>query len=164
MNFPQPGDYGLTTQGTWVSAWVNLGQALLGDGSRFTHAFVVVSETEAVEAWSTGARRVLLSRYEGKSLTYSHLDLTPEQREVIVATASSLIGTPYSFFDYFSLALQHWNVRPKQVEEYIANCGHMVCSQLVDFCHLSAGVHLFDDNRLPQDVTPGDLLYLLLDC
>jgi hypothetical protein len=47
------------------------------------------------------------------------------------------------------------------VTDFIADSGHLICSQLVDLCYLRAGAHLFDDGRLPGDVTPGDLWKLL---
>jgi hypothetical protein len=47
------------------------------------------------------------------------------------------------------------------VRDFVADEGHLICSQLVDEAYLRAGVHLFDDGRLPGDVTPGDLWWLL---
>ena len=37
----------------------------------------------------------------------------------------------------------------------------MICSQLVDEAYARAGVQLFDDGRLPGDVTPADLYGLI---
>lgn len=159
---PREGELGLTTMGSWISWWVVLGQALLGDASRYTHAFVVTSETELVEAWSSGARPNELSAYAGHPLLFSALDLTDQQRRDVVAHAKSLEGTPYSFLDYLSLALLHWGIRPGWLTDYVKNSGHMICSQLVDEAFRRAGVHLFTDGRLPQDVTPGALFYVLL--
>jgi hypothetical protein len=36
-----------------------------------------------------------------------------------------------------------------------------MCSQLVDLSYHEAGVELFDDGRIPGDVSPGDLLDLI---
>lgn len=155
---PQPGDFGLTTIGGFTGWWVNIGQAMIGDSSRYTHAFIVVDEHNVVEAMPGGARTGSLDRYNGRAV-FSDQDLTPAQRTAIVNAAIARIGTPYSFLDYLSLALLHWGVRPKWLKNYIKNKGHQICSQLVDDCYLEAGVHLFDDGRLPQDVTPGDLTY-----
>lgn len=160
---PQPGDFGLTSFGTWASWWIVLGQALLGDPSRFTHAFVVVDDNCVVEAWSSGARLEPLSRYDNLPTAYSNLPLTAAQRNAIVAAAHGYVGTGYSFLDYLALALDHWHIRPKWLKAYIADSGHMICSQLVDQCYQDAGVQLFDDGRDASDVTPGDLTYVLVN-
>ena len=39
----------------------------------------------------------------------------------------------------------------------------MICSQLVDYCYLMAGVHLFNDGRWPGYVTPEDLANVIAD-
>ncbi len=39
----------------------------------------------------------------------------------------------------------------------------LICSQLVDEAYRLADIHLFNDGRLPQLVSPGDLLVLIQD-
>jgi hypothetical protein len=53
-------------------------------------------------------------------------------------------------------------MRPQWLKSYVANSRHMICSQLVDQVYFAAGVHLFDDGRIDGDVTPADLVNLLL--
>jgi hypothetical protein len=91
------------------------------------------------------------------------LRLNDYERHVIASTGFSLIDTPYSFLDYASIALAAFHIRPRVVRDFVANSDHMICSQLVDFAYDMAGVHLFDDGRIPGDVTPGDLYRLLAD-
>lgn len=103
--------------------------------------------------------------------------------------ARAMIGTPYSFADYAALAFKHWDERhkkfkltPEWLKDYIARetCAgypkHAICSQLADAaisraledlkaCDMASDdvyYHVFDDGRLPQDVTPGALFAQLL--
>lgn len=154
------GDIGLTTIGGVLGFFVSLGQHLAGDSSRYTHAFIVLDDETVLAAQPGGARVDKLSDYKNKSV-YIQLDLTNEQREAIVVEARSLEGLPYSFLDYLALSLARLGFKPKWLKNYIANTGHMICSQLVDEVYRRVGLHLFNDNRLPQEVTPGDLLYVL---
>lgn len=162
-NNPRPGDFGLSVLTGPAGWWVNLGQALTGDSSRFTHAFVVLDDNTVMEAMPGGARIAPLSSYDNQSVVYSRFDLTDFQRENVVISARSLEGTPYSFLDYGSLAMLHFEVRPESVRKRVADSGHMICSQLVDETYLRSGLHLFDDGRYAGDVTPGDLSYVILE-
>ena len=75
------------------------------------------------------------------------------------ARARELVGTPYSFLDYLSLALLHAGFRKwgSWARNRVTSSGHMICSQLVDAALTDTGFHVFEDGRLPQDVTPGAL-------
>lgn len=157
------GDYGLTQISGLVGLFVGLGQVLIGDGSRFTHAFLIVDAELglAVEARPSGARVVhYRTQYGDREKVYSHLELTDQQRAHIVAAAESMVGRKYNWLDYLALTLAHWGVRPGWVVRRIETTTRLICSQLVDEAYRQAGVHLFDDGRLPQDVTPGDLTYV----
>lgn len=70
---------------------------------------------------------------------------------------TELVGVPYSFLDYLSLTLLHLGLPRRLTARRVTDSGHMICSQLVDTVLCRAGYHLFDDGRLPQDVTPGAL-------
>lgn len=159
------GQFGLSTISGRAGWWVGLGQFLIGDASRFSHAFVCVGNGEVVEAMPGGADLTPLSYYtEGPKAAvtvFSDLDLTDDQRITIAATARALINTPYNFLDYLVIALDHWGIRPKRLRKYMADRGHLICSQLVDLCFLRAGVHLFEGVD-PGDVSPGDLADYLI--
>lgn len=159
----KPGDYGLTTIGGVTGFFVNIGQALLNDSSRFTHAFIVLDDGNVLEAMPGGAQINPLSKHIKKPVIYSSIDLTDAQRNSILMAARKLKGTPYSFIDYFALALHNFGLHPAWMKKRIGDSGHMICSQLVDEVYLRAGVHLFDDGRWPGFVTPGDLMYVILD-
>lgn len=177
-----PGMFGLSVIGGKVGRLVAAGQALTGDGSRYTHAFMIVDNDEIVEAMPDGARIYPLAKrvddVGGIVITdapvqsalhtfdYYYSD-RPEWRQVyednlraaIVAEARGLEGTPYNFPDYFYLALCHFGLRAKWLERRINDSGKLICSQLVDEVYRRCGIHLFNDGRLAQDVTPGDLDY-----
>jgi len=138
---------------------VSIGQAIIGDGCRFTHAWIYVGDGDALEAMPGGARARPYA--PGYGPIY-RLPLTTEQRASVALYARQLIGRPYSFADYAALALHHRAPRARitaWVRRYVTDSGHMICSQLVDYVLCRSGYHVFDDGRLPQDVTPGDLYY-----
>jgi hypothetical protein len=168
----RPGDVGFYTIAGRVGGAVSLGQALLRDECRFTHAFMVIdtpmAETEdpfqplrCVEAMPRGARIAPLDGRFGPGYGYVRLPLSDEQREAVTPLALDLVGTPYSFADYVALALWEYGwTRPlggAALRRYVSTSKRMICSQLVDFVLCEAGFHLFTDGRLPQDVTPGQL-------
>lgn len=155
----RPGDVVFSTISGRVGWWVNLGQALLRDSCRWTHARIVVDGGMWVEAMPTGARIRPVDLLSGP-LAIARLPLTTPQRYELDRVARDLIGTPYGFSDYLALAAWEWNLPGRQaLRRYVSSSGRMICSQLVDHALCEAGFHLFDDGRLPQDVTPGDLFY-----
>jgi uncharacterized protein YycO len=158
---PKPGDFGLTKIGGILGFFVSLGQHLAGDSSKYTHAFIVLDNEYIIAAQPGGARLDKLIDYKNKAI-YSNLDLTPQQRSAIVDHARGCEGIPYSYLDYLAIALARFGIKPKWLKKFIANKGHMICSQMVDEAYRKAGIHLFKDDRLPQEVTPGDLLYVLV--
>lgn len=159
---PKPGDFGLVRIKGIVGAFVMLGQWFNGDRSQWTHAFLLLDDDTVIEAMPRGAQIVPLSRYAGREIRWSSdIPLTPEQRRDIVQAGRDLEGTPYSFADYAALFFERIGIGFGLTRKYVRNTGHMICSQLVDEVYRRAGVHLFTDGRLPQDVTPGDLDILL---
>ncbi|WP_406324071.1 hypothetical protein [Streptomyces niveus] len=162
MTSPLPGDFCLTKISGVTGRLVAAGQALIGDAAPVQHAFVYVGGGRIVQAMPGGAELIKLDDASVPIVWSSgHFALTSVQRVTIAGEALSLVGTPYSYLDYASLGLAHFRVRPAWVRDYVASTGHLICSQLVDEVYLRAGVHLFDDGRLPGDVTPGDLYKLL---
>lgn len=173
----KPGDLGFTRITGFTGWWINLGQALTGDSSRFTHAFVVLDDDTLIEAMPNGARFAPLDREYDTDVMYARLPLTDDQRALVVKTARDLMARPggikYSFFDYVYLALRHWGFKANWLKRKIQQFGHQICSQLADYLVNGggtydkkgnwtpnpAGFQLFDDGRLPMDVTPGDLVY-----
>lgn len=154
-----PGDVGFSTIGGRTGLLVSVGQAVIGDACRYTHAWIVLGGGMVLEAMPAGAR---LRPYVPDSGPVFRLRLTPAQSEGVIVHGYKMPGTPYSFMDYAALALHHAAPESgltRRVRQYVKDSGHMICSQLVDHVLTEAGYHLFDDGRMPQDVTPGDLYY-----
>lgn len=161
---PQPGDIGFGVISGGVGAFVALGQLLLRDACRYTHAFVVTGEDEVIEAMPRGARFApLAGRNVPGQYRYARLPMTQQQREAFIVTSLSCYGVRYGFSTYAYLAGVQWGLPSKLMRKYVSSNRRMICSQLVDQALTDAGIHLFDDGRIPQDVTPGDLFYQLQD-
>lgn len=160
--YPQPGDFALTKIAGITGAFISAGQALVGDAAPVQHALVYVGNGEIVQAMPGGAELIPLEDANEPVIWSSgRILLSAAERMAVCLAARGLVGTPYSFLDYGSIALAHYRIRPRWVRDFVADSGHLICSQLVDEAYLRAGVHLFDDGRLPGDVTPGDLWRLL---
>lgn len=171
----RPGEIGLTWISGWTGFWVSLGQWLAGDGGLWpwrrykkrlprgypTHVFLVLDDGTIIEAQPGGARIGSLSRYAKRQVLYSRLPLTMEQRSQVTEVASTYKDVPYNFLAYVYLALWRVHIRPDWLRRKVQDSGNMICSQLVDKILEQVGMNLFTDNRLNQDVTPGDIYSLL---
>lgn len=159
----KPGDLGFTRITGFTGWWITIAQAMTGDASRFTHVFVVLDDDTIIEAMPAGARYAPLDRVYKTDVMYARLPLSEEQRAGVVQEARRLMerkgGIKYSFADYLALALLHWGIKPRLLRSYIADSGRMICSQLADYLISKTGFKLFDDGRLSQDVSPGDLVH-----
>jgi hypothetical protein len=154
------GDFGVTAVPGDAGRWIRIGQWLNGDGYYdYEHAFVVVDDHRCVEARPSGAGYRELSAYPNAA----YYTCPEDKREAVASAAIGLIGTPYSWEDYYALAAVrlHLDLIARPLRKYVADSGHMICSQLVDEAYARAGVQLFNDGRLPGDVTPGDLYGLI---
>jgi hypothetical protein len=170
---PQPGDFACLPMGGTSGKLITLGEWLNGDGfSVYDHAEVYVGMPDenakygyTMGAYPEGAHLVPLpekfSSTDGYLWSTGKLDISDAQRGLIVATAMACKGIPYSWLDYFALAAHRLHVPFPRAKEIITSSESMICSQLVDYCYMQAGVHLFRDGRLPGDVTPADLANLL---
>lgn len=184
--FPPPGSFGLSRIGGLTGKLIAAGQAFSGDGSRFTHAFVVLDDQWVIEAMPGGARLApLADRLNHAEVVFSDKPIqdylerwkagfeaeTPDptdreklydwveesKRQDVVWNARRLEGTGYGYLQYLALGLVALGFSPKWLERYVASKGRMICSQMVDEVYRRVGIQLFDDGRLPQQVTPGDL-------
>jgi len=153
---PLPGDIGLTKIGGLAGAFVNFGQWFV-----VQHALVYVGDGKVVQAMPSGAELINLEDASPVVMwSTDRINLSTEERFRISVEALSLVGTPYSFLDYVSIALERLGVRPRLVRDYVAATGHLICSQLVVLAYERASINLFP-GTFPGDVTPGDLYKLL---
>jgi hypothetical protein len=186
---PKPGDFFVSTSNTgpWYKRSLPLLVRYVTD-SKFNHAGVFVGrvdhlgtdETEyVIEAQPGGVRFWPVEDYLGDNTVWSQGKFIPNDprldgnvRPKIVAAALDLLGTPYGVLDCVALAFaqkrlgsradvkkalkdQPWWVRRLMSEDTV------ICSQVVDRCYKAAGITLFDDGRLGDWVSPGDLGRLL---
>lgn len=155
---------------------VGAGQLLLKAATKETwkirHVLVCTQAAEsgcgptAVQAMPDGAEEIELT---AQHWTAAYVYVLPKyasgQGAAVAKAAHWLEGTPYSFLDYAALTAHAFGGNRGYVplpertalERYISNTGHMICSQLADECLRRAGVQVFRDGRLPQDVMPAAL-------
>lgn len=154
---------------TGVAVW--LMQAFNRDLSKWTHVGVVLDSGWVFEAEPGGAKLTPLTRYADRSgalvthqLTINRklteLQLTPTQRQAISDCARDYIGRQYGWGTYAYLALYRLGVRPAWIKRRIQRSDRMICSQAADQAYRDCGIALFNDGRMPMDVTPGDLARL----
>lgn len=170
----RPGDYGVVRTGGF-SAWV----IRKATRSEFNHAFIVMPGNLILEA-TTGKGAVIspLSKYDKHDVKYNIGDpIWPadanEQLAKFKEALPSLLalkGVPYNFLDILSIGLLQFKVTKvwlldsakydpivKWFRRRVERPDHLICSQLVDYWYHLNGMQLFDDGRLPGDVTPQDL-------
>jgi hypothetical protein len=132
-----------------------LGRAVaVFDRSRYCHVRLIVNtDGTTVEADLKGAIRGHVR--DGDVIVTA--PLTDAQRAQVPAVADTLLGTPYGFADIAALALAQLGIRLPSLSRRLDRYDRLFCSQLVDVVWQSVGFTAFDDGRLPQDVTPGDI-------
>ncbi len=146
-----------------VGKLVWLGQAINGDRSYWTHAGITTGDRNVFEARPGGAGTSSLGVGETWHTWDSvYWDLTYEQRVKIVEECHKRLGTGYNWTTYFYLAAYRLNLplTTRLLRKRVARSDKMICSQIVDEIYRVCGIQLFDDGRLPHDVTPGDLARL----
>lgn len=152
---PEAGDFGVVRTKGFV-AWM----IRLATRSKYNHAFICLADGSVVEAQPGGAIHDPLGYTLGNA-EFSHIVLSPTQRAAICEAALLCVGVPYNWLDIVSIGLLQYGIKPKFIRTRVEHSRNLICSQLVDFCYLLAGVHLFNDGRLPMDVTPEDLATLI---
>lgn len=152
---PRAGDFAVVRTGGLAGRIIRW-----ATGSVVNHAFVYVGDGLIVEAQPGGAALSHISAYP--TAYWSALGLTDSQRASIVYWVYAQVGTGYGWPDIAALGLARLGFRSRWVDRRIERSDRLICSQLVDKAYDLAGVHLFDDGRLPGEVTPGDLLDVII--
>lgn len=151
------GSFGVTATGGWAAWWIRLGTF-----SRYNHTFIVGPGGRIVEANPSGAEFGHISQYPKARYNVQH-EIPEGTRQRIWDNAVALVGTEYHWLDIAALALKFFHISVPWVNRRLQRSDRLICSQLVDLAYRRAGVYLFDDGRLPHDVTPGDLADLLIN-
>lgn len=105
-------------------------------GSWWTHCFIIVSETESIEAWFPRTRRFntqerldLLKREKRDHVVMDLPGITDEDRVKVVEKAETYIGTLYNVWNaLFFLIFKTWVEKGRRV----------FCSQLIATSYLKA--------------------------
>lgn len=114
-----------------------------------------------VQAMPGGVEMVPLDVTGGKyTILRPNYSTTPgdwNQAKLVARAAMEYIGTPYDFATYVAIPAYRRGLRTQSIEEIISGIDTMMCSRMVDAALDFARYHLFDDGRLPGNVTPSEL-------
>lgn len=133
----------------------------LTSGKRVTvnHAGILLSDgVTTVEAKPHGVAYGKITDYAAPHVAHKPA-LTSEQSQRLDDVAKALIGRRYNWLDIVAIGLLRVPHLPRipWLRDRVARTDRLICSQAVDLAYFLIGVHLFDDGRLSQDVTPSDL-------
>jgi hypothetical protein len=133
------------------------------------HVGVLTSPTTMVQAMPRGAEEIeLTAKHWTKDYVYIRPAYTdrfstgPDQGLRVAKAARGYVGTPYNFATYAAIPAHRAGIPIPHLDRYISSRKDMMCSQLADQCLADAGWHVFEDGRLPQDVTPSELFRKML--
>jgi len=159
MTLHPPGAIVLCVVPGWEGALVDFLLILNEEYGHYNHCGVVDSTGDGmIEERPGGARRTAFVDIPYQYIVFA--PTYPYEGMAIAKTAESLIGTPYSFLDYVSMALLRLHIRPQFIVDAVASTKHWTCSGFVDYCWSQHG-KLFTDGRYIGDVTPGGLWSLI---
>ena len=145
----RPGDLALVRPDAFVGYAVSVFTI-----SRYCHVRLIVDEGgTTVEALPSGAA---LGRVQEGDVIVS-APLTTYERAAVPGAARALLGVPYGYLDVAALGLAQVGLRLPSLARRIERPDRLFCSQLADLVWQTVGFHAFDDGRLPQNVSPGDL-------
>jgi len=151
---PPVGAFGLVRTSGWSAKLIRFGTR-----STVNHAFVYIGDGKIIEAEPDGACESEITKYH--DVIWSNVPLSQPQQYLIEGWAITKIGVPYGWADIADLSCAAFGIHNDWIDRRIENTNYLICSQLVDKAYELAGVHLFNDGRLPGQVTPGDLLRLI---
>ena len=127
------------------------------------HCGIVTPNGRLVQAMPGGVEEIELT---AKHWTSQYVYIRPRywtgQGFDIAEIAHSYIGTPYDFATYGAIPAYRRGLRTERIKRIISDTDTMMCSRLVDASLADAGFHLFDDGRLPGNVTPSEAFRRLL--
>lgn len=161
---PLAGDFSVVRTSGWAAALIRRGTR-----SSVNHATLCIGDGMQVEAQPGGAVISPVTRYPGAIWSTGQVTLSYPERLDIAAWGKSRVGTGYNWMDIAALSFavvftalfgrsRFTTAVLHVIAHRVENRHKLICSQLVDAAYAGSGLHLFDDDRLPGQVTPGDLL------
>lgn len=161
---------GIVGKGVSLAEKINDPFVTWDDAKRVQHVGVVttVKPLRLVQAMPGGAVEIeLTAEYFTDAFVYVRPPYAMTQGLLVAIEARRYIGVPYSFLDYAAIAGRHVlalkSTDRTPFDRHVSSTKHMICSQLADQALSDAGFHVFDDGRIPQDVTPAALYRALLN-
>lgn len=147
----QPGDMALSRNPSgWfavVICWVTRG--------RYSHVrLVTTADGDTIEAVSGG---VTVGHVLDRDVVVRP-PLSNEQRNLVPAVAQEFLGVPYGWRDVIILGLAQLGIKLTwAATRRLNDPDHLFCSQFYDLVLRLVKFQMFDDGRLPQNVSPADL-------
>ncbi|MFF8831317.1 hypothetical protein [Streptomyces sp. NPDC015131] len=163
MTHPPAGTVILTQIEGWVGAVVRALQAMNGDVSPWTHVAVSLGDGTVFEAQPGGAVITPWSQYQFRPVALLRFVRDEHQARQVVDECRRRVGAGYNYTTYFYLAAYRLRlpVLTRILRARVERSDKMICSQAADDVHRVHGIHIFNDGRLPFDVTPGDFARLM---
>jgi hypothetical protein len=159
VTVPQPGDFAVVSVGGAPGRGVQIAEWLAGAGkySEYEHVYVYIGDGMVLQAEPGGSRITPMTPHKLTLWSTGIINIPAEARARVPELARTMEGIPYSLLDYVSLAAHRLHIPAPNLRDYIADSGHMICSQLADEFLRRLGVHVFADGRWPGDVMPADM-------
>lgn len=156
-NAPAPGQIGLVHAYGWFARTVSIFEG----GSPVTHCVLALDDGYCIGAEPGGAR--IRNIAEIDDVVWSGFTFTTAQEDNLVSIGRSLSGTPYSYMGDLTIGLSLLlgdKRMPQWLQRGVRSEGHLQCAQLVDDVYTRAGIHLFNDGRIPGAVYPASYVPL----
>jgi len=159
---PKPGEFFVERTGGWGGRLIRL-----GTDSDVNHAGTYLGKGLTLEAEPGGARICQMEGARLDAVLWSGMNpalvLSEVEAAAVVEAAMHHVGDRYSWLDVSCIGLAKLTGGhiPAPLRARLSNPHMNMCSQLVDVIRADARIHLFVDQRLPGDVSPGDLRALI---
>ncbi len=146
-----PGDFLVFSTAGWEAHVIQVATR-----SRWNHAAVYIGDGWIIEANPAGVQRSRLSKYDGRPMLCSDLQLNSMVARTVVGRAEGQLGLPYGWLDVAAIGLSTVGIVLPKLDDPDTR----FCSQVVALALAGAGVSL--TTKAPNRVTPGDLGRIIL--
>ena len=174
---PEIATLGMVKSRGWSAAAIRLGTRsewnhcgiYIGNVSGFGHAFLEAAGSGAVITHLESLYKSAISGDIEMSWAVKDPAFVPDGdfgsrwrsetriRAAVATDALALLGTPYGWAGIFAIGALQFGISTRGIRRCVARRDELFCSQLYDAAALAGGVHLFEDERTPGSVSPGDL-------